>query len=270
MDPARRARIVAVSVAAVLLVAVVPMPRAVGGDAQVLPASELAVRAPVDGIVRQVDVRSGALVAAGQRLATLEPEGYAARLEGLRAEADRAAGRTAAASQGQDPFARSQAELDRQAALSRLAEAEREGARAQLTAPQAGYVLTPGLAEREGGRLSAGEIFCQVSRLDSLRVEVAVTETEIDRVHPGETLRLKVVGFPERQFRGRVTEVSWQGETTRPGRPSAFRVLGMVANPGPALKSGMTGRARVDVPSETLFARWSRGIWRWLRMGFWM
>jgi len=131
-------------------------------------------------------------------------------------------------------------------------------------------VLTPDLAEKEGARLSAGDIFCQVSRLDSLRVEVAVTETEIGRVRPGETVRLKVVGFPDRQFAGRVTEVSWQGEPTRPGRPSAFRVLGMVANPGPALRSGMTGRARVDVSAETLLARWTRAICRWLRMAFWM
>ena len=164
MDPARRTRIVLLSVAALVLVAAVPLPRAVGGDARVLPASEVAVRAPVEGIVRHVDARSGAFVTAGERLATLEPAGFAPRLESLRAEADRAAGRSAAASQGQDPFAKSQAELDRQAALARLADAEREGARAQLVAPQSGYVLTPDLAEREGAHLAAGEVFCQVSR----------------------------------------------------------------------------------------------------------
>jgi GAF domain-containing protein len=270
MTPARRTRALVLSGAALLLVAAVPFPRAVGGDAQVLPEAALAVRAPVDGLVRRVDVRAGDVVAAGQRLATLEPEGYAARLEALRAEADRAAYKSAAAAMGLDAFARSQADLDRQAALARLADAERDGLRAQLVAPQAGVVLTPNLEERAGARLAAGDIFCQVSRLDSLRVEMAVSETEIARVRPGARLRLKVLGFPDRQFRGAVTEVAWQGEPTRPGRPAVFRVLGTVGNPGATLKTGMTGRARVDVAPETLLVRWLRGIWRWLRMGFWM
>ena len=95
-------------------------------------------------------------------------------------------------------------------------------------------------------------------------------DTDVARIRPGQTLRLKVLGYPDRQFRGRVTEVSWLGEPTHPGQPAAFKILGWVANPGSALRPGMTGRARVDVQADTLMARWTRGVWRWLRMGFWM
>ncbi len=270
MSPTRRRMILLGSGAALLLVGAVPFPAAIGGDCQVLPGSEIAVRTTVDGIVRSVDVRSGQAVIAGQRLAAFEPDGLSPRLAILRAEADLAHGAGAAAGARMDSYGRREADLDREVALARLTAAERDAARSQLTAPQAGYVLTPDLAEREGTRLEAGEVFCQVSPLDTLRVEVGITESEVDRIRPGETLRLKVLGFPDRQFRGHVSEVSWQGEPTQTGRPAVFKVLGWVANPGPALRSGMTGRARIDVAPDTLLTRWGRGLWRWLRMGFWL
>lgn len=169
-----------------------------------------------------------------------------------------------------DAYGRREADLDREVALARLGAAQRDAARSQLSAPQAGYVLTPNLAEQEGVRLEAGEVFCQVSPLDTLRVEIGISESDVDRIRPGETLRLKVLGFPDRQFRGRVTEVAWQGEPMKPGHPAVFKVLGWVANPGPTLRSGMTGRARIDVVPDTLLARWGRGLWRWIRMSFWM
>ncbi len=270
LDPARRRNLLIVGAVGLLAVAVVPWPAAIGGDGQVLPASEIAVRAGVDGIVRGVDTRSGEFVVAGQRLATLEPEGLTARMAGLRAEADQAQARGASAGARSDAYARRLADLDREGALARLSSAEGDQARAQLVAPQSGYVLTPDLGALEGRRLAAGDVFCQVSRIDTLRVEIGISEADVARISPGQILRLKVLGYPDRQFRGRVTEVSWLGEPTRPGRPAAFKVLGWVANPGAAMRSGMTGRARIDVPPDTLLARWTRGVWRWLRMGFWM
>ena len=92
-----------------------------------------------------------------------------------------------------------------------------------------------------GTWVDAGEAFAQVSPLDTMRVEIGVSETDVARVRPGQPLRLKVLGFPDRQFKGRVTEVGWEGESAAPGKPAVFKVVGWVANPGPNLRSGMTG-----------------------------
>jgi len=89
-------------------------------------------------------------------------------------------------------------------------------------------------------------------------------------VRPGERLRLKVLGFPDRQFQGKVTEVSWQGEPGLPGKPSTFLVRGWVANEGLGLRAGMTGRARIDVGGATMLSRWLRGPYRALRFGLWL
>jgi RND family efflux transporter MFP subunit len=268
MDPAGRTRLVVGSVLALLVVAVVPWPIAVGGDGQVLPAAEVPVRAAAAGLVRDVQVRSGERVAAGQPLARLEPQALGSRLAALRAEADRARFSGAAAADRRDAFGRRLAELEGEGALARLGAAEREDARANLLAPIDGFVLTTGLGELEGAWLEAGDVFAQVSPLDTLRVEIGIPETEIARVRPGQVVRVKVLAFPDRQFKGRVTEVGWQGEEAEPGRPTVFKVVGRIANPDGALRSGMTGRGRVDVGSDTLLARFLRGTWRWLRLGF--
>jgi RND family efflux transporter MFP subunit len=236
----------------------------------VLPAQEAPVRAAVSGLVRHVDVRSGDRVGRGQLLGVLEPEALGPRLAALRAEADRALYLGASAAEKNDPYARRQADLAREEALARLAAAQRTGRRAQIVAPVDGYVLTPDLAAREGAFLEAGDVFCQVSALDTLRLEVGISETDIDRVTPGQPIRLKVLGFPDRQFKGLVSEISWEGQPAKPGRPSVFKVKGWVANPGPSLRSGMTGRARIDVGYDTILVRVTRGLWRWLRMGFWI
>jgi RND family efflux transporter MFP subunit len=270
MTPAQRGRLLAGAALALLLLGVVPWPIAVGGDAQVLPANEVPVRAAVPGLVRTVLVTPGERVRAGQPIAALDPEALGARLAAQRAQADRALVEGATADQGNDPYARRRAELEREEAMARLASLERDDRRAILTAPVDGYVLTPGLKERAGALLEAGDIFCQVSSLDTLRVELGVSETDIARIRAGQALRLKVLGFPDRQFRGRVTELSWQGEAGRPGAPTVFTVSGWVDNSGARLRSGMTGRARVDVGAETVLTRVTRGIWRWLRMSFWV
>ncbi len=268
MAPAQRTRIVAATALAALLLAAVPWPAAVGGDGQVLPATEVPVRAATPGLVRDVLVRSGDRVAAGQSLARLEPVAMGARLAGLRAEADRALYAGATAGDQRDAYGRRMAELDREGALARLSAAEGDDRRATLVAPVDGSVLTTGLEELEGAWLEAGDVFCQVSALDTLRVEVGVSETDVARVRPGQVVRLKVLAFPDRQFRGQVTEVAWQGEPTEAGRPAVFKVVGRIANPGSLLRSGMTGRARVDVGRDTILARVMRGGWRWLRLRF--
>jgi HlyD family secretion protein len=199
----------------------------------------------------------------------MEQAGVGARLAGLRAEAAMAREQSVRAEKERDAVGRRLADLRRQETLARLAAAKQEDRGTDVVAPVDGFVLTPTLADREGAFLEPGDVVCEVSPLDTLRVEVAIDETEIGDVRPGERLRVKVLGYPDRQFQGRVSEVSWQGEIEHKGRPAVFLVRGWVENPGGLLKSGMTGRARIEVSPTTLLWRWTKGFYRVLRLAFW-
>jgi RND family efflux transporter MFP subunit len=270
MTPGQRRRVFILGAVALVIVALIPWPRSVAGDARVLPSVEVPVRAAVEGILDQVLVQSGDRVRSGQLLARLDATPAGARMAELRAEASLARSRSAQAEDVRDPVERRLSELRRQQALARLAAARREEGQTELLAPVNGYVLTPLLEEREGALLEAGDMLCQVSPLDTMNVDVAISETDIQGIKPGQRLRIKVLGFPDRQYEGEVTGISWQGEESRPGRGASFVVRGWVANPGPELRSGMTGRARVDVAPATLLWRWTRGLIRSVRLGLWV
>jgi RND family efflux transporter MFP subunit len=270
LAPGQRRRTFILAAAALIVIALIPWPRSVAGDARVLPSMEVPVRAAVEGILNTVLVQSGDRVQSGQLLARLDATPAGARLAEYRAEAALARSRSAQAEDVRDPVERRMAELRRRQALARLAGARREEGQTELIAPVDGYVLTPLLKEMEGSLLEAGDVLCQVSPLDTMHVDVAISEIDIRSIEPGQKLRIKVLGFPDRQYEGLVTGISWQGEEARAGRSSSFVVRGWVANPGPELRSGMTGRARIDVASTTLLWRWTRGIIRGLRFGLWV
>jgi len=269
LSQAQRRRYIAIAAVLLIAVALIPWPRAVAGDSRLLPAVEVPVRSLVAGFLRSVEVRPGQRVEAGQLLARMEQAGVGARLAGLRAEAAMAREQSVRAEKERDAVGRRLADLRRQETLARLAAAKQEDRGTDVVAPVDGFVLTPTLADREGAFLEPGDVVCEVSPLDTLRVEVAIDETEIGDVRPGERLRVKVLGYPDRQFQGRVSEVSWQGEIEHKGRPAVFLVRGWVENPGGLLKSGMTGRARIEVSPTTLLWRWTKGFYRVLRLAFW-
>lgn len=270
MTPRQRGRAIAIAAVLFIAVALVPWPRSVAGDARVLSGIEVLVRVRTDGILRAVAVRSGEEVRAGQFLGQMDPVPSGARMAELRAAAQEARGQSAAAEVGRDPVERRLAELRREQAVARLAAMQHESGRTELVAPVDGTVLTPLVEQRIGDWYEMGDVFCQVSPLDTLHVEVAIDEVDVHRIRPGSELRLKVLGFPDRQFRGQVATVSWIGERARPGQRSHFLVRGWVANPGPSLRAGMTGRARIEAGNATLLWRVTRDLVRGLRLWAWL
>ena len=270
LTPAQRRRWIAAAAALLLIVAVIPWPRSVAGGAQVLPAQEVPVRAAAGGIVRSVDVYSGAWVRSGQILARLDEEAGGARMAELRAAAELERNRSAQAQESRDPVARRLAQLARAEAVARAAAARVTGDQARLLSPADGYVLTPALRAQVEPTWPRARSSARSPRWTPCGSSWPSPRSTSARSAPGQPLRLKVLGFPDRQFRGRVTEVSWQGEVGQPGKPATFLVRGWVANEGLRLRSGMTGRARVDVGRATLLSRWTRGLYRAFRLSFWV
>jgi hypothetical protein len=82
---AQRMRWIIGSAVAGLAIAAVPWPRGVAGQAQVLPAVEVPVRAETGGILREVAMASGQHVSAGLVVARLDEVDSRSRLAEMRA-----------------------------------------------------------------------------------------------------------------------------------------------------------------------------------------
>ena len=142
---------------------------------------------------------------------------------------------------------------------------EDELARTELVSPVRGVVLTPRVELRRGQRLERGGVFLDVADISDMILEVGVPEHEIEGVRPGARAQLKVYSYPERTFRGQVIRVA-----PRASEQKTFTVTVRMPNPDRALRPGMSGRARLDVPARPFLWPVLAPIVRWLRLSLWV
>jgi multidrug efflux pump subunit AcrA (membrane-fusion protein) len=157
----------------------------------------------------------------------------------------------------------------RQAEFANLEDQQRflesEIARTELRAPIRGVVLTAKVEERRGQRLERGESFLDIADLSTMEIEASVPEDDISGVRPGASAELKVYSYPARTFKGTIVRVS-----PRADEEKRFLVLVRVANHDLALRPGMTGRARLDIPPRPILWPIVMPVLRWVRFQLWV
>jgi len=128
-------------------------------------------------------------------------------------------------------------------------------------------VLTPRVGERVGTSLEEGDELLTIGRTDSLELDFGVPQRDIDRVRPGQEVRLRVDAVPQRTFVGRVLTVA-----PVPADSSGdvrYPVRAVVANPDGILKPSMAAYARVLTDPASAATRLFRAPVRWARLFWW-
>jgi RND family efflux transporter MFP subunit len=245
MHKHRRWSIVAVSVAAVIFLAVCPLPMRVAGDAVVAPVHRAQVQPEFEGVVSKVFVREGDPVKRGQVLAEMDAWNYRSALAEAEAKYQTTLlqmNRSLAANDG------SQAGIQRVQADYWRAEVDRSRElvdKAQLRSPIDGVVATPQVENFAGRRLQYGDSFAEVVDASSAVVDVGIDDTEASLLKNGSKAAVKLNGYPVRTFRGTVIVVSPKAQQQGESRVFFARVL--VPNQDGAIRTGMEGRGKVSV-----------------------
>ena len=269
----------AVALAALFLVP--PIPTRVASDFMLEPGREARVRAESPGLVRQVLVRQGQAVNAGEALAVLYDPGTEAQANRLSQQLA-----LAEAALRSDESAPGSSQLG--AAVQEKNRLERETALAQskvdallIRAPFAGIVSTPVPNQKTGQYLAAGDEFCEVVDRSSMKARILVRDWELEDVHVGSRAELKVVPFALRTYSGNVDKISPAAATDLPvGHPERLARLGqqltnyvalemIFPNPDGTLTEGMTGTAKIAGKPHPLAWQVGRAAWRWLRSQVW-
>lgn len=244
--------------AAVVLVAV-PWPLRVDGVARVVPAERRVVTAESEGLVKQVFVHEGDSVKAGAPLAQLDDGEIRVRLESALSQLALARHDLAGAEEHRDSGAAGRARLRMEAAQAEVGLQSALLARARLTAPIAGIVVTPKVEEKAGHLLERGQAFCELVDPDQMAADILYPETDAALVTPGAGVALKVNSYPTITFRGAVERLGAQ--TSAAEGEQYFLARAIFENAGGKLREDMAGRAKVD----------SRGGWggsRWYPVGY--
>jgi len=260
------------------------------------------------GVLREVSVQPGDRVQAGQTLARLENFDLLlekAELLGRRAELaaqwshlqrQRAVDSTAAGTLGI-----TQASLN--TVEEQLAEGRAKLAALALCAPADGTVVPPPvrptrhrntqlpewsgtpLMDRNLGMLLAeSDVFCRIGDPTRLEARLVIDQRDIEDIHPDQTVRIRLAGFPELTLVSIVSGISrGQVEIAPPGlsnsqggelatrtdkegvtRPlsTSYYATAPINKTDESLRVGLQGTARIHTGYETLLQRFYRGIMR--------
>jgi RND family efflux transporter MFP subunit len=236
--------------------------------------AEVRVGARVSGIVRRLHVRIGDVVGKGQLLAELDDRELAARRNQAKAalrlaeanrsyaEAELARVRALSAAQlvskSALDLAEQACEVARQQANSAAANIEvaaTELGYARIVAPIAGVVSAVSTQEGETVAASfAAPTFVTLLDLSRLEVWAYVDETDVGRIHAGQSARFTVDTYSGREIEGRVTSIHPQAEI-RDNVVNYVAVLSFERPPGCVLRPEMTALVRIETSENERGAR---------------
>lgn len=263
------------------IIAIPPIPSKVATPFILEPVSQADARATVPGIMQKVLVKQGDTVQQGQVLAFMEnpslEEDVAADTQQLalaqsRFRAAEASGNLAAANSASQEATR---------LTQSLADAKRKFDQLKICAPVAGIVTTPELPEAAGEHFAPGEIFCHISSRTEMRARILVRDWEMNDVHTGARVLLKVAPYPSRTYAGRIERIMPAAAPDQPvSNPAVLErdgqqltnymaVIADLPNPDALLQEGMTGTAKIYGAPRPIGWQIGRGAWRWIRSQVW-
>jgi putative peptide zinc metalloprotease protein len=228
------------------------------------------VRPELPGIIEEVFVAEGDLLAPGQQVARLRNRAVAQDLESAKRRTSAADTMSSRALAAERPSEFLQAEAMRAQYRSAMAQAERDHERMTLRTASGGRVLTRDLHTMAGRLIRPGETLCEIAPLDPIRIKIALSQKQVRYVKKGNRVALKANAYPGRTFLGQIASEpllaighdlpTGLAKDRRGDVPTAFDREGReiplettyiatvaVPNPDGLLRPGMTGAAKIEV-----------------------
>ena len=240
----------------------------VSADATLEGTVQRAVTAPIAGFVKEAPLRAGDVVKEGQVIGRMDDRDL--RLERLKLASQReqydrqfreAMGKR---ERGQAQILR--ARIDQ--AQAQLALVEEQLSRTMMVAPFSGVIVSGDLTQALGAPVERGQVLFEIAPLDGYRVALQVDERDIAHVVPGQKGELTIASMPGERFGVTVKSVT-PVNSAREGR-NYFKVeASFDADPGPRLRPGMQGVAKIQVDERNLAWIWTRSFVDWLRLWLW-
>jgi len=262
----------------------------ISASGEVKPKKNINISALVAGRVVKIGVREGDEVKAGDFLLLIDPTYFEAQVERYRATINQL---KAELIKVEAQYRRDKSYYERQKALydsALISKDQLEAARAQYEVSSASLQsLNYQIKESEAGLKSAledlkkttyaspidgvvtslrveegevaivgtmnnpGTVLMSIADLSVMEVEVEVDETDVINVRLGQEARVKIDAFPERVFKGQVTEIGSSAldkSTLGAAESRDFKVVITLENTGEHLKPGLSASADIIVAEK--------------------
>lgn len=228
---------------------------------------QLAAVAPFEGYIAESLVRAGDIVKKGQVLCRLDDRDL--KLERVRWASEREQSerkyRQALAARDRASMMMVQAQIDE--AQAQLSLADDKLARATLTAPFDGIVVSGDLSHLLGTPVEQGKVLFEIAPLDAYRVILNVDERDISEIEVGQHGDLALSGIPYEVMHFKVKQIT-PVSTSQEGS-NYFRVEAQLDDPSDRLRPGMEGIGKISVGDRKLIWIWTHSLVDWLRLWSW-
>ncbi|OLC08647.1 MAG: hypothetical protein AUH42_00995 [Gemmatimonadetes bacterium 13_1_40CM_70_11] len=231
-----------------LLGLLVPWPITVDGSFTALAPLRLALKAPDDGVVTQVQVTEGQRVAAGAPLVTLRNFALEHQAIEWRRLADSLAALEVRARARDHAATASRHAAERAEAAAELAGVTARLRALALRAPITGIVVTPRPEEALGRRVGGGETVLRLDATDSLELRVTLDRAGATLVRAGQPAALIAYADLAHPLDAPVASVA-----AAAGGQDALEARVRVSTAGLALRPGATGQAKIVVRRSSVW-----------------
>jgi putative peptide zinc metalloprotease protein len=135
----------------------------------------------------------------------------------------------------------------------------------QIKSPIFGVVTS--LSSEKNSSSSFGSFGLSIANLDSMWVQMKISEKDWDVLKEGQNVKLKVKSYPFSSFWGKVFKISQKAEKDQ--AKNVFRVSCKIENENHLLKPGMSGYAKIHCGKRNIFNLLTRRIVSYLRVEVW-
>jgi putative peptide zinc metalloprotease protein len=139
--------------------------------------------------------------------------------------------------------------------------------RSVLKAPFAGRLTTLYLKEQEGRFLDRGQALSTIEDTRRFKVDLQIPETDLQYVKEGSIVNIKMNAYPDTLIKGKVKMLDSGVDGTK--GVSIIKAIVYVENPPVELRSGMTGYARVESETLTLWEVLTKSLYRFVTVELW-
>ncbi|HEX4998310.1 MAG TPA: efflux RND transporter periplasmic adaptor subunit [Terriglobia bacterium] len=160
---------------------------------------------------------------------------------------------------------RQQAEIRRLEELRDLL--DQELAKTEIRSPIDGVVSTPLIAQKLNRRLEAGDEFCRIVDTRRVTAEMSVSEKELADVKLGNTVWMKLRGYPDDDIQGHVDFIAPVAQTV--DNQKMVVVRSEITNENHLLKPEMTGVAKIYCGERRIAELATRRLWKWVYINLW-
>lgn len=144
-----------------------------------------------------------------------------------------------------------------------LASARNDHSKTSITAPVDGVVISrqvePG--QTVAASLNTPTLFTIAQDLSEMQVDVAIDESDIGRIRPGQRVTFTVDAFPARTFEGAVEQIRKAAQNVQ--NVVTYTVVVATKNPALTLLPGMTANARIVTDQRSNVLKVPNAALRW-------